>query len=177
MSAGPLRIMAFGHQADPGGSHAPAPSYPQPLPGPSLRHQAPATARPAARLQAEGLRPDPLGRPARRRRRRHLDPRRLRAARRPRLRGDDPQGTLRLAAGVRRIAAAAQRRLGRPIAPGAGPSGTAAGHRPDLDPLSRGSPSATPRRSTAAWPRTAPAISMPMQPPTSCSRGSDSPSR
>src|SRR5512142_2324478 len=133
MGARPFRIMAFGHEADPGGSHAPTPSYPEPSPGPSLRHQPPATARPAVRLQAEGLRPDPLGRPAGRRRRCHLDPRRLLAARRPGLRGDDPQGALRLAARVRRTPAAAQPRPGRTPAPGLAPAAAAAGDRPDLD--------------------------------------------
>src|SRR6516165_9916634 len=102
MSARSLRIMAFGNEADPGGSHAPAPSYPEPPPGPSLRHQAPATPRPAAGLQTEGDRADPLGGPAGRRRRGRLDPRRLRAPRRPPGRGDDPPGPLRLLARVRR---------------------------------------------------------------------------
>src|SRR5215210_5606035 len=119
MDARSLRIMAFGHEADAGGSHAPTPSYPEPSPGPSVRHQTSAGARPAARLQADGLRPDPLGRLARRRRRGHLDPRRLWTPRRPPRRGDDPQGPLRLPARLRRTPAAAQPRPGRPVAPDA----------------------------------------------------------
>src|SRR5512135_1720093 len=72
MGARSLRIMAFGHEADPGGSHAPAPSYAEPTTGPSVRHNVPAGARPAPRLQTQGHRPDPLGRPADRRRGCHL---------------------------------------------------------------------------------------------------------
>src|SRR5512143_3394301 len=84
MGARSLRIMAFGHEADPGGSHAPAPSYAEPTTGPSVRHNVPAGARPAPRLQTQGHRPDPLGRPADRRRGCYLDPRRRSAARRAR---------------------------------------------------------------------------------------------
>src|SRR5512143_933834 len=46
MGARSLRIMAFGREADPGGSHAPAPSYAEPTTGPSVRHNVPAGARP-----------------------------------------------------------------------------------------------------------------------------------
>src|SRR5512147_3011513 len=137
MSARPLRIMALGHEADPGGSHAPTPSYPEPSSGPSLGRQAPATARPAPRLQAEGDRPDPLGRVAGRRRRSHLDPRRLHAARRPAIRGDHPPSPLHLPTRVRRTPAAAQPRLGRAVAPGPAPPPATPGDRPDLDPLPR----------------------------------------
>src|SRR5262245_54534455 len=137
MSARSLRNMAFGYGAVPGGSHAPTPSYAEPSPGPSLRHRPPAGTRPAPRLQAQGLDPDPLGRVAGLRRRGHLDPRRLLAARRPPLRGDDPQGPLRLAARALRTPAAAQSRLGRPLAPGVAPGAATAGDRPDLGPLSR----------------------------------------
>src|SRR3954452_20916702 len=133
MGARTFRNMALGNEADPGGSHAPAPSYLEPEAGPSVRHQAPSEPSPAARLQVQGRRPDPLGRLAPRRRRCPLDPRRLRAARRPRLRGDDPQGPLLLAARVRRTAAATQPRPGRPSAPGAAPTVATPGDRPDVD--------------------------------------------
>src|SRR5512135_3086441 len=137
MGARSLRIMAFGHEANPGGSHAPAPSYAEPTTGPSLRHPAPAATRPAPRLQTEGHRPDPLGGPADRRRGGDLDPRRLWAAGRPGFRGDPPQGPLRRPARVRRTPAAAQQRLGRTAAPGIAPPAPAAGARPYLDAVSR----------------------------------------
>jgi hypothetical protein len=137
MGARSFRNMAFGNQADPGGSHAPTPSYLEPDSGPSVRHQASSELRPDARLQTQGHRPDPLGRLARRRHRPHLDPRLLPAAPRHRLRGDDSQGPHRLDARVRRTPAATQPRPGRSSA--SGPAATLAtpGDRPDLDPLPR----------------------------------------
>src|SRR3954464_15096789 len=84
MGASSLRRMTFGDRVITGGNHAPTPSYPRPLAGPSPRHRAPAGPSEVQGLQAQDLGPGPLGDVARRRSTDHLAVRRLPASpRRP----------------------------------------------------------------------------------------------
>src|SRR4051812_13048144 len=134
MGARPLGKMGFGYATQAGGSHAPAPSYPRPQPGPPTRRAAPARPSPVPGLQAQDLGPGPLVAVAGRRRPDHLAVRRLRAAPRRPLRRDGAQGPAGDPARLRHVATAAQRGPGRAPARGAAPAPPAAGHRPDLDP-------------------------------------------
>src|SRR5512135_3393886 len=138
MGASPLRIMALRHRANPGGGHAPTPSYAPPSAGPSLRFAFPAGTPPAARLQAIGHHRDALGRPPGDRRGGQLAPRHLSVARRAPRRGNRSQGGVRQPPGLRGAAAPPQPRLGGPAPQGAVPPPATAGDRPDLDPLPRG---------------------------------------
>src|SRR5512135_967341 len=140
MGARPLQRMGFGDGTQPGGSHAPTPSYPRPQPRPSPRRRALATAPAVRGLQAEDLGPGPLVAAAGCCRPDHLAVRRLRAPRPGPLRRDRAEGALGYAARLRRAATSAQCRAGWAPPRGTAQAPPAAGHRPDVDPLPRQAP-------------------------------------
>src|SRR5262249_21838358 len=136
MDTGSLPIMTYEETVITGGSHAPTEFYPQRPAGPPLRRRDPSAPPPAPRPRPQvprGAAADPV---VLCRRAAHLALRCLPVlARRP-LRRGGPAGPDRHVARLRRVAAPAQRRTGRELAPAPAPSAATLGRRPGLDPLS-----------------------------------------
>src|SRR5262245_9232210 len=136
MGTDSLPIMTYEEPVIPGGSHAPTEFYPHRPAGPPLRRLDPSgpSPTPGPRTQVSG-RPvaDPL---VLRRGAHHLALGCLPVLARRALRRSRPVGLDRHLARLRRLAAPAQRRLGRELAPARAPSAPAVGRRLGLDPLS-----------------------------------------
>src|SRR5262249_39444748 len=136
MGTDSLPIMTYGKSVITGGSHAPTEFYPHRPAGPPLRRRARSGPSPTPGPRAQGP-----GRPAAdplvlRRRAAPFTLRCLQIPARGPLRRGGPIGLDRHLARLRRVAAPAQRRTGRELAPGPAPAPAAPGRRPGLDPLS-----------------------------------------
>jgi hypothetical protein len=136
MDTGSLPIMTYEETVITGGSHAPTEFYPHRPAGPPPRRRDPSGPSEPPRPRAQVPRRPVADPVVLCRRAPHLALGCLQVpARRP-LRRGGPLGTDRHPPRLRRVAAPAQRRPGRQLAPAPAPGAAAPGRRPGLDPLS-----------------------------------------
>src|SRR5579885_1116244 len=136
MDTGSLPIMTYGVPVITGGSHAPEEFYPHRPAGPPLRRRDPSRPPPVAGPRTEVPRRATADPAVLRRRPHHLAVGRLQVPARRALRRGGPLGPDRHPARLRRVAAPAQRRLGRRPAPAPASPAAAPGRRPGPAPLS-----------------------------------------